>query len=767
MATLINIGNNIKVNPKFISYFEGLEIVLANKHRFTVTADVIELVKAYVENRNTGALHYKGKVSSVSNLPSTGNIDGDMYLVTGEDKYYAWNGTSWDETPTIVNISSFETSLAAEAYARQQADATLQSAIAAEATRAAGKEAELEQGVATLNVEVTGELLAHTFEGFTVGSSWPSKKVAFQFIEGHTYAIKILQTGTDKTYLSLRDNFNTKHAEEKPHSSVSERTWTVTVPANSACEWLYCTVESVTEEDTIAVSVVDTANKGVVDSVNTLANAVTSNTSDIADTIRYLDKPTPSSSTNIEDIEDMPNKVEYSNAKRARVYDNAAISGTDFRLTFEFDSTSGLRYSVVISETKGSLDSPNVSDTGWKTQNADIPMRPEWVGKYLQIRFSHLDDSTITLSEVYNAVSNFSYKSYVDTSATLTDNINLIIDERENSEEILSLNPEKLYKNIFIQLNRRKQSGGTETLGNEQLVLVHFSDVHGSTANLARIITFCEQYSPYIDNVLHTGDTIQQYYSQSLDWWTNTAGSEKILNCIGNHDTWDNDGTWQPAHAGLDCYNKFFAPFISNWDVTQPSGASTGKCYYYKDYTAKGVRLIVIDCMSFPNDTDQQSWLDSTLESARLATLAVVVATHSQPYNTTRISCNFSSVHRADVQENIGGTGIPQRVQSFIDAGGEFVCYLTGHAHRDRLSYLTDYPSQICITIDAARTQDGYMDKVRTVGAKSQDLFNIVSIDTSDKVIRLCRVGADIDRYLRHSGMLCIRYTDKEVLFSF
>lgn len=87
MATLINIGNNIKVNPKFISYFEGLEIVLANKHRFTVSADVIELVKAYVENRNTGALHYKGKVSSVSNLPSTGNIDGDMYLVTGEDKY--------------------------------------------------------------------------------------------------------------------------------------------------------------------------------------------------------------------------------------------------------------------------------------------------------------------------------------------------------------------------------------------------------------------------------------------------------------------------------------------------------------------------------------------------------------------------------------------------------------------------------------------------------------------------------------------------------
>ena len=107
MATLINIGNNIKVNPKFISYFEGLEIVLANKHRFTVTADVIELVKAYVENRNTGAFHYKGKVSSVSNLPSTGNIDGDMYLVTGEDKYYAWNGTSWDDTPTIVNISQY------------------------------------------------------------------------------------------------------------------------------------------------------------------------------------------------------------------------------------------------------------------------------------------------------------------------------------------------------------------------------------------------------------------------------------------------------------------------------------------------------------------------------------------------------------------------------------------------------------------------------------------------------------------------------------
>lgn len=129
MATLINIGNNIKVNPKFISYFEGLEIVLANKHRFTVSADVIELVKAYVENRNTGALHYKGKVSSVSNLPSTGNIDGDMYLVTGEDKYYAWNGTSWDDTPTIVNISALEASLSSEVSRAQAKEAELQEAI--------------------------------------------------------------------------------------------------------------------------------------------------------------------------------------------------------------------------------------------------------------------------------------------------------------------------------------------------------------------------------------------------------------------------------------------------------------------------------------------------------------------------------------------------------------------------------------------------------------------------------------------------------------
>lgn len=131
MATLINIGNNIKVNPKFISYFEGLEIVLANKHRFTVSADVIELVKAYVENRNTGALHYKGKVSSVSNLPSTGNIDGDMYLVTGEDKYYAWNGTSWDDTPTIVNISALETSLSSEVSRAQAKEAELQEAVSA------------------------------------------------------------------------------------------------------------------------------------------------------------------------------------------------------------------------------------------------------------------------------------------------------------------------------------------------------------------------------------------------------------------------------------------------------------------------------------------------------------------------------------------------------------------------------------------------------------------------------------------------------------
>ena len=52
------------------------------------------------------------------------------------------------------------------------------------------------------------------------------------------------------------------------------------------------------------------------------------------------------------------------------------------------------------------------------------------------------------------------------------------------------------------------------------------------------------------------------------------------------------------------------------------------------------------------------------------------------------------------------------------------------------------------------------MDKVRVSDKRSQDLFNIISIDSTEKIIRLLRVGAKYDRFGREASCICYRYED-------
>lgn len=53
---------------------------------------------------------YKGSVSTASNLPSTGNIVGDIYNVEDTDMNYAWNGVKWDPLGGMYGVESINDS---------------------------------------------------------------------------------------------------------------------------------------------------------------------------------------------------------------------------------------------------------------------------------------------------------------------------------------------------------------------------------------------------------------------------------------------------------------------------------------------------------------------------------------------------------------------------------------------------------------------------------------------------------------------------------
>lgn len=361
---------------------------------------------------------------------------------------------------------------------------------------------------------------------------------------------------------------------------------------------------------------------------------------------------------------------------------------------------------------------------------------------FIYVYSSNSADSEIVLSTKFGLVSTFDGEIVSST----------------RQMDIVSANMEAADK--FLQLKRMPRDI-SDTKGITPLVLLHYSDIHGSVENLQRIVKFYEAYKNKIDDVLNTGDTV---YHESTDDFIvpMVTGASTQLLAIGNHDA--KSGSSQITAAA--CYARYIAPYVATWGVVQPSDAAAkGKCYYYKDYTAAKVRLIVLDCIFW--DTAQNTWLAATLADAKTQSLAVVCATHFAGGKVTPFENSWSTLQYDDVSTVINAVA-PSTVQAFINDGGEFVCWLSGHGHFDMIGTLDDYPQQLNIAVDTANygSSSWYSDIQRTRYTKSEDLLNAFSVDTFNKTIRLFRVGADRDSQLRHRGDLLIKYTTLQVLYS-
>ena len=168
------------------------------------------------------------------------------------------------------------------------------------------------------------------------------------------------------------------------------------------------------------------------------------------------------------------------------------------------------------------------------------------------------------------------------------------------------------------------------------------------------------------------------------------------------------------------------------------------------------MRLIGLDCMHY--DNAQQAWLVATLDDARAKKLAVVTSQHYPPAGKDcegLPNCPFDSIQR----ESLGGA-LPRAVEAvdaFQKAGGEFVCWLGGHTHTDFCGVVKG-KRQLFINVGTAKNFELWCDSRRVTGEKSQDLFNVVSIDTYHKHLRVLRIGAEWNRYLQHRVTMCLDY---------
>lgn len=351
------------------------------------------------------------------------------------------------------------------------------------------------------------------------------------------------------------------------------------------------------------------------------------------------------------------------------------------------------------------------------------------------------------------------------------------------SGDILSLNPDSEFMPKLISANKRYYTSSVTT-ATPPLVLAHISDIHGNWTNVSRFIRFCEHYGSRIQVMLNTGDIVDWLFNGSgtsggIGSYHNIEGVENILTVIGNHDTAQySSGTWSwREYAGKVAYDEILAPNIANWNVVQPTGAvPNGYCYYYKDFTANNIRLIVTDVMGY-NDT-QNLWLSTVLDSARALGYHVVIATHfagGRPSDEgsspafEKIDCNYSTLYSLGTTASGLYTFAPESykmmdtVNTFIQNGGTFVGYIQGHYHADFVSKVAKYPDQLIFSIGA--TKAGEMrDYAHTVGKRDQDEFQIVAIDTYSKLVKIYKVGANVDRWGRHKNSICINYDTQSVV---
>lgn len=357
-------------------------------------------------------------------------------------------------------------------------------------------------------------------------------------------------------------------------------------------------------------------------------------------------------------------------------------------------------------------------------------------------------------SEIYLAKPQGATQCYVDVPLLHADEVFVQINSISGTTKNGGISFDKYISNV---------ANLAYTKGSTPLVLLHFSDIHGGGDNYERLNDFAQDMEDYIDDVISTGDNVLNSWSDPFTYWTNV----KMLNVIGNHDTAKFEGglyDWT-YYAGKDAYDRYFAPFIANWGVTQPTdAAANGYCYYYKDYTTQGIRLIVLDCMDW--GATQLSWFASTLESARQSNLSVVIAIHYQfdGSGVTGLDTGFNSyVGWSTGTDTYTPSDAISAVDDFIAGGGKFICWIAGHTHRDYAGYLSAHHNQLCIVVgtDASDSSNiTHADSARIKGTDSQDLFNVIAFDATEHQIRIVRVGSNFSKQLQSRNTLCIGYSE-------
>lgn len=90
-----------------------IEAVKVNGSALTVSDKAVNVdLSAYaLKSDITTAVNWKGTKASVGELPASGNKTGDLWHVADKSAEYVWNGSTWEEVGSIVDLSGYSTTV--------------------------------------------------------------------------------------------------------------------------------------------------------------------------------------------------------------------------------------------------------------------------------------------------------------------------------------------------------------------------------------------------------------------------------------------------------------------------------------------------------------------------------------------------------------------------------------------------------------------------------------------------------------------------------
>lgn len=333
----------------------------------------------------------------------------------------------------------------------------------------------------------------------------------------------------------------------------------------------------------------------------------------------------------------------------------------------------------------------------------------------------------------------------------------------------------------IIELNKEVEefviqapvSRSTHTFKNKYtpLSFVHCADMHNVLSVWNRMVEYVNHYSDYISFIVHSGDYCGGSQKLYTDFYADgTKCVKPIYNCVGNHDCFSGEGKWALAPKSI--AHSLLFNHADGWDVNFmdcPYSMS-----YYKDFPESNLRFIILD--DYYNVDATRAWLKNLLSDALEKGLHVVTVQHERTgYINKRPELKYCSIddyqnawkeHERTRTESVfdqpGRLLFEDLIADFIAHGGNFVFNLCGHDHIDDFGY-TD-AGVLNLVVENGTTWDLLGDKRRVLDTRAMDCFNVVAIDVDLGIIKVIRVGACVDHYMRKKLAFCYDYINKRII---